>query len=69
MEYFTYVGSYDGAVKVRGRWVRAVELNRINKHGWQRVRPTPAAWRATKTQPPTQATALFPHLTIRSNTL
>lgn len=66
MTYFVYIGSFDGAVKIKGRWVRAIELNRIDKTGWTRWQgpPSPAITRATKTQPPTPAWELFPDLRI-----
>lgn len=67
MYYFTFVGSYDGAVKIRGHWVRVVELNRINKTGWSRHQGpiSPAMARAVREQPPTKAVDLFPHLANR----
>ena len=34
--YFSYVGSYEGAVKVNGKWVRVKNLNYIDKTGWNR---------------------------------
>ena len=63
-QYFTFVGSYGGAIKIKGRWVRAIELNRIDKAGWVRWTgpPSAAIVTATKTQPATQASSLFPQL-------
>ena len=62
MTYYSYVGSYDGAVKLAGGWVRVVELNRIDKTGWTRWNgpPSAAIVKATRTQPAMQATDLFP---------
>jgi hypothetical protein len=64
VKYYSFVGSYDGAVKIKRRWTRVVELNRIDKTGWDRVQgPCPeAVAHAVKTQPPQKATVLFPHL-------
>lgn len=64
MRYFTFVGSCDGAIKIGRRWVRAVELNRIDKTGWKRWQgpASPAIAKAIKSQPPTQAAELFPGL-------
>jgi hypothetical protein len=61
-EYYTPVGSYDGAVKIGGRWVRAIGLNRIDKRGWRRRSgpPTPAIISAIRNQPAILATELFP---------
>jgi hypothetical protein len=62
--YYSFVGSYDGAVKIGGQWVRAVELNRIDKSHWRRWTgpPSRAILRAVKFGQPTQATELFPEL-------
>lgn len=62
--YFTYIGSFDGAIKIGGRWVRANGLNRINKTGWTRWSgpPSPAIAKATKEQKPAEAVELFPEL-------
>jgi len=35
-KYFSYVGSYDGFVKLIKNWVPVRELNRIDKSDWQR---------------------------------
>jgi hypothetical protein len=59
VKYFTFVGSYDGAVKIKGHWVRCVELNRIDKTGWERVHPTPAALKAARERPAHNAQELF----------
>lgn len=66
-KHFTFIGSFDGAIKIRGRWVRAVELNRIDKTGWVRWAgpPSAAIVKAMKNGPPTQAYELFPHLAIK----
>ncbi len=62
--YFTFCGSYDGAIKISGRWIRAVELNRIDKTGWRRYvgAPSIAIARACRDQPAIQAVDLFPEL-------
>jgi len=41
IKYFTYAGSYFGAVKVHGRWLRIKHLNRIDKTGWDRHQGPP----------------------------
>ena len=63
-DYYSSVGSYDGAIKIGRKWVRAVELNRIDKTGWNRRQgPMNAAIaKAIKSQPPMQAVELFPGL-------
>ena len=54
------------AIKIKGRWVRAIELNRIDKTGWVRWAgpPSAAIVKAIKSGAPTQAYELFPHLAI-----
>jgi hypothetical protein len=42
IEYFTFVGSFDGAIKLRGKWIRAKNLNYINKLGWLRWQGPPS---------------------------
>lgn len=66
MLYYSRIGSFDGAVKIGGRWIRAIELNRIDKTGWKRWQgpPSPALARAMREQPPIQAAALFPDLVV-----
>jgi len=41
--YYTPPGSYDGAVKVKNKWIRVRELNRIDKTGWQRWMGPPSS--------------------------
>lgn len=64
MEYFTFVGSYDGAIKVGGKWIRATGLNCIDKTGWKRHQgpPNKAILMAIKTTPSIEAKSLFPSL-------
>jgi len=64
MLYYSRVGSYDGAVKLRGRWVRVVGLNRIDKTGWHRVSGPPSLRiaMAMAEQPAVQAKEIFPEL-------
>lgn len=64
--YYTPPGSYDGAVKIKGRWVRAVELNRINKDGWVRWcgPPSKAIEAAIRQGTPTPAAELLPELAL-----
>ena len=64
IQYFTFVGSYDGAIKIKGRWVRASQLNRIDKTGWDRWQgpPSPAIIKAIEAGPPAPAHELFPKL-------
>lgn len=66
MLYFVYIGSFDGAVKIKGRWVRVNGLNRIDKAGWTRFSgpPTTGISKATRTQKPVEAWDLFPELRI-----
>jgi len=69
MQYFTFVGSYDGAIKIKGRWIRASQLNRIDKTGWKRWSgpPSPAIVKAIESGLPTPATELFPELAREPN--
>ncbi len=48
--YYTEIGSYSGAVKLKGKWVRAQHLNCTNKEGWIRWAgpPSPAIQAALK---------------------
>jgi hypothetical protein len=41
-KYYTAPGSYNGAIKCRGMWLRFEELNRIDKTGWQRWQGPPS---------------------------
>ena len=65
-KYFSFVGSYEGVIKIKGKWIRAIELNRIHKEDWIRWQgpPSPAIIRAVKTGEPFQATLLFPERRI-----
>ena len=36
MKYFSLTGSYEGGIKLNGRWTRAQNLNKIDKTGWER---------------------------------
>ncbi len=62
--YYTPYGSYDGCVKIGGRWLRTSELNKIDKTGWVRWQgpPSPAMVKALREQPPVPATDRFPGL-------
>jgi len=44
--YYSEVGSYQGAIKVSGKWIRAKNLNYLNKTGIKWIRwqgpPSPA---------------------------
>lgn len=65
--YYSRVGSYDGAVKIKGRWIPVKGLNRINKSGWHRVSgpPSEAIVQAMlHIRPVLEAKELFPHLII-----
>lgn len=50
--YYTPPGSYDGLVKIQGRWRRVNELNRIDKTGWVRWQgpPTRAMLKALRSE-------------------
>ena len=63
------VGSYDGAIKIAGWWVRAIELNRINKSDWVRWQgpPSKAIVRAIRTGNPRRADLLFPERALHEN--
>ena len=37
MKYFSLVGSYEGGVRLGRRWIRAQNLNLIDKTGWERL--------------------------------
>ncbi len=65
MKYFSYVGSYRGAVRLKGRWVPVTDLNRIDKTDWVRHQgpPTPAMQRALRGQP-INACDLFPNRVV-----
>lgn len=41
-KYYTPPGSYDGLIKIKRQWVRAKELNRIDKTGWVRWQGPPS---------------------------
>ena len=41
--FFSYVGSYEGAIKIGGKWVRFKNLNYVNKAGWIRHQGPPTA--------------------------
>jgi hypothetical protein len=44
IQYWSYVGSYEGAVKFGELpWERAKNLNYINKKGWIRIQGPPSA--------------------------
>ena len=60
--YYTPPGSYDGLVKIDGRWVRASGLNRISKVNWVRWQGPPSIHmeRALRRSFSFIATALFP---------
>jgi hypothetical protein len=66
--YFSFVGSFDGAVKVAGRWIRIKELNRIHKEDWTRWQgpPSPALARALQEPKALHAHELFPERIIPS---
>jgi hypothetical protein len=36
IKYFSFVGSYEGGIKIKNQWVHAVNLNYINKSKWKR---------------------------------
>jgi len=64
-DYFSYVGSYDGLVKMGGRWIRVTGLNRIVKAGWIRWQGPPnRAMCAALKMPSVPAVTLFPELRI-----
>lgn len=37
MKYFSLTGSYEGGIKLRGRWVHVTDLNKVDKAGWTRI--------------------------------
>lgn len=41
-DYFSWVGSYNGAVKIKGKWIAVKDLNRIDKSDWQRWQGPPS---------------------------
>ena len=62
--YYSEVGSYGGAIKIKGKWRAAKDLNRINKskmYRWQGP-PSLAIINAMKERP-LSANILLPHLT------
>jgi hypothetical protein len=65
----SYGGSHDGTIKIAGWWVRAVELNRINKSDWVRWQgpPSKAIVRAMRTGNPRRADLLFPERALHEN--
>lgn len=40
--YFSFVGSYHGAVKIKSKWIKAMNLNYINKSNWIRWQGPPS---------------------------
>lgn len=64
--YYLQIGSYQGAIKINGKWCAAKDLNRIDKskmYRWQ-GHPSLAIVNAMK-EKPLSANILLPHLTKR----
>jgi len=37
LDYFSLTGSYEGGVKINGKWQRAKNLNYVDKRTWRRI--------------------------------
>lgn len=66
-KYFSYVGSYEGAIQVNEKWVRVKNLNHINKTGFDRHQgpPTKQIEAALKQKVVLNAADLYPHLIVK----
>ena len=60
MLYFSFVGSYSGGIKISGKWVRVSDLNRIDKSGWERIKPSDTVRNQIREQKSVRADVLFP---------
>lgn len=67
-KYFSYVGSYEGAVEIKGKWIRIKNLNYIEKTDWIRHQgpPTKKIELALKDSTVYDARDLFPYLEIKN---
>lgn len=66
MKFFKYYGSYEGAVLVKGRWVRVKGFEYVSLAGYFRHQgpPTPAIARALSARVAIDARTLFPSRVI-----
>jgi hypothetical protein len=37
VKYFSLTGSFEGGMKIRGRWVYVTDLSHVDKTGWERI--------------------------------
>lgn len=66
-KYFSYIGSYEGAVQVKEKWTRVKDLNYIDKTSWERHQgpPTKKIQDALNQDVAWKAIDLFPYLEIK----
>ncbi len=64
--YYSEVGSFRGAIKIKGRWESVKDLNRIDKNKMYRWQGPPSkAISNAMNLPPIRADVLLPHLTLK----